>query len=203
MRKILLEGLLVAAIGAVLAFAANALSPRGIKLGRNYFPAGPPPPPTATGTNALSVSTTNLGPGSDAIIARLQGKGLQVVDSQRVAELFRDPRVFQDQVIFVDVRDDVHFLAGHIPGAYQFDYYHPEAYLPTVLPALQATQLAVIYCNGGDCEDSELAAPMLRDLAGIPNDRVFIYPGGFTEWMKNKMPVETGARQARVKGGTP
>ncbi|MGH7968253.1 MAG: hypothetical protein ACREIC_05935, partial [Limisphaerales bacterium] len=41
MRNVLLEALLVAGGAAVLAFAANALSPRGLSLGHDYFPRGP------------------------------------------------------------------------------------------------------------------------------------------------------------------
>ena len=37
-RRILLEALLVAAVGSVIAFVANAVSPRGLILARNYFP---------------------------------------------------------------------------------------------------------------------------------------------------------------------
>ena len=38
--NVLLEALLVAAAGIVLAFGANLVSPRGLALTRNYFPAG-------------------------------------------------------------------------------------------------------------------------------------------------------------------
>jgi hypothetical protein len=30
--------------------------------------------------------------------------------------------------------DDEHYRAGHIPGAFQLDHYHPENYLAAVLP---------------------------------------------------------------------
>jgi len=39
-RNVLLEALFVAVIGAVFAFGANLVSPRGLALTRNYFPAG-------------------------------------------------------------------------------------------------------------------------------------------------------------------
>ena len=37
-KAILLEGLFVAVTGAAFAFGANAISPRGLALARNYFP---------------------------------------------------------------------------------------------------------------------------------------------------------------------
>ena len=79
-------------------------------------------------------------------------------------QLYHDPRYEQDLVVFVDARNDDHYQAGHVPGAHLFDYYRPANYLSNVLQACQIAQEIVVYCNGGDCEDSELAATMLRDL---------------------------------------
>jgi len=100
-RIVLVEALLVALAGAVLAFAANALSPKGLRLTNNYF-----------GTNAPPTSA----PGS--LAALLQAKGLQLATSNQVQELFHDPRYEQNLILFIDARDSDHYQAGHIPGAY-------------------------------------------------------------------------------------
>jgi rhodanese-related sulfurtransferase len=110
-------------------------------------------------------------------------------------ELFRDPRYEQGLVIFIDARDDQHYAAGHIPGAWPFDRFRPEQYLPTVLPACLTAVKVVVYCNGGECEDSEFAAIMLRD-AGVPREALFIYAGGITEWKAQRLPMEAGARRS-------
>lgn len=128
----------VAAIGAALAFAANALSPRGLKLTRDFFP---PDLHASTnvvrGTNQPAGAGTNTAAATELLLARLQSKGLHLADSNRVIQLFRDPRFEQGLVVFIDAREDSHYEEGHIPGAYQLDYYRPENYLPTVLPACQ------------------------------------------------------------------
>ena len=64
--------------------------------------------------------------------------------------------------------------------------------MPTVLPMCLSAQKVVVYCNGGACEDSELAAVMLRD-AGIPAGNILVYSGGISEWT-NGLPFEIGAR---------
>ena len=115
--------------------------------------------------------------------------------SNEVTALFRDPRHDQGLVAFIDARDDAHYQAGHIPGAWQFDHYRAEAYLPAVLPVCMNAQQVVVYCNGGTCEDSEFAAVLLRD-AGVPRTSLFVYVGGITEWKSNGLPVETGARRS-------
>src|SRR5437588_3109604 len=148
MKSVLLEALLVAVCGAVLAFAANAISPRGLRLGRDYFPGAMQPrttqPIASPGdTNSASAQWT-------ALANRLKEKGLRLIDGAEAAKLFADPRRGQDLVIFIDARNEEHYQQAHIPGAFQFDHYHAENYLGAVLPACQAAQQIVVYCTGGD-----------------------------------------------------
>jgi rhodanese-related sulfurtransferase len=197
-QRIILETLLVAIAGGGLALVANALSPRGLSLTRNYFPGGgatspgvPPVPITISNAGGATVSTQSTA----GLAAQLRAKGLGLLEVREAARLFADPRYASEQLVFIDARDDRHYQEGHIPGAYQFDHYRPENYLPAVLPACQGAEQIVVYCTGGNCEDSEFAALTLRD-AGIPAERLFIYAGGMTEWATNGLPVETGARQS-------
>jgi rhodanese-related sulfurtransferase len=120
---------------------------------------------------------------------------LQAIGSNEVITLFRDPRHEQGLIAFVDARDDSHYQAGHIPGAWQFDHYHAETFLPVILPVCMNAQQVIVYCTGGTCEDSEFAAVMLRD-AGVPRTSLFVYVGGITEWKNNGLPMETGGRRS-------
>jgi rhodanese-related sulfurtransferase len=188
----LLEGLLVVVFGVVLALVANSISPRGLALRRNYFPATQTPllvTPTGSTSNVPGVNR------STSLEAELRQQGLGLADSKLVAQLVRDPRYEQGLIVVVDARDDEHYQRGHIPGAYQLDYYRPEAYLPTVLTVCQTAEQIVVYCNGGDCEDSKRTAIFLRD-AGIPANKLSVYEGGITEWTGNGMSVETGQRKS-------
>jgi len=190
-RQIFGEFALVAVLGAAFAFAANQISPLGLALTRNYFPTGTSP------SVRLSAGDTNSGPVSPTqfLARQMQEKGLQLLDDSQSARLFRDPRFKQDIIIFVDARDEDSYQRGHIPGAYEFDPFHPEKYFDAVLPLCQKAVQIVVYCNGGDCDDSESAALLLRDV-GISNLKLFVFGGGITEWMTNNLPVETGARNS-------
>src|SRR5882672_131740 len=203
MKKVLLEAVLVAVIGGTLAFFANAISPRGLKLTQDYFPGAVRPRPSlAPSTNRVhAASGTNAASPWEILRARLAEKGLTLADSNQVTQLFHDPRYEQELIVFVDARDDQSYKKGHIPGAYQFDYHYFEKYLPTLLPACQAAQQILVYCNGGDCEDSEFAATMLRD-AGIPKEKLFVYGGGITEWTNTNLPLEAGVRKSRSEEHT-
>jgi rhodanese-related sulfurtransferase len=199
-RKVTTETVLVMLVGVAFALAANALSPRGLKLTRNYFPEAEKPvtvaaaTPVRTNAAPSSVATAVANP-LDETLRRLEGRGLQLVNSNAVLELFQDPRYLQSLIVFVDARDDEHYSAGHIPGAWQFNHYRPEAHLPMVLPTCMIAQKVVVYCTGGHCEDSEFAAVMLRDN-GVPRENLFVYAGGITEWKALGRPVEMGTRQS-------
>jgi rhodanese-related sulfurtransferase len=110
-----------------------------------------------------------------------------------MVELFHDPRYAQNQVVFIDARNDDEFQEGHIPGAHQFDHFHYEKFLPTIVPLCQAAQQIVVYCGGGDCELSEFAATMLANDLGVAKEKLGVYGGGMNEWKSKGLPIETGA----------
>jgi 3-mercaptopyruvate sulfurtransferase SseA len=118
-----------------------------------------------------------------------------LIDGPQAMQLFHDSHLKSGVVIFIDARDDEHYQAGHIPGAYEFDPYHPEKYFPDVLPACRAAEQIVVYCNGGDCDDSKTAVLLLKEV-GIPDQKLLLYSGGITEWTGTHQPVETGARNS-------
>jgi rhodanese-related sulfurtransferase len=188
--SVLREGLLVLAVGGLVALAANFLSPRGLSLTRNYFPVSDQAP--VANPDAAS-------PADPAARTRdyFKAQGLQVADFAEAARLFRDPRREQELIVFVDARNEEHYAAGHVPGAYLFDHYRPENYLPGLLPVCQTAETVMIYCTGGTCEDSGFAARTLRE-AGVPAEKLVIFPGGITEWQGQGLPLETGPRLSGI-----
>jgi rhodanese-related sulfurtransferase len=196
--RILAEALLVAAIGAAFAFAANQVSPFGLALTRDYFPSGTNhvvrPVASARLQGAAGTNSAALSP-AQFLAAQMKERGLQLIDGSQAVQLFHDPRRQQDVIVFIDARDEAHYQQGHIPGACEFDPYHKENHIAAVLPLCMQAEQVMVYCNGGDCDDSESAALQLRDM-GVPNRKLFVYAGGFTEWTTNNLPVETGARNS-------
>jgi len=61
----------------------------------------------------------------------------------------------------------------------------------------------VVYCTGGECEDSEFAALALIGV-GIPKERFFVYVGGMSEWAAHGLPFEVGERNSgNIGNGEP
>ncbi len=213
-----MEAVCVAVAGGLFALAANQISPRGLKLARNYFP-GSKTGSGAANTGGVAPANSNASgsvvggwiPGTNATNApsppdaeplaqRLRSSGLRLIELAQARQLAQDPRLRQGLILFLDARNPESYAAGHIPGAFEFDPYHIEKYAGSVLPLCQAAQKIIVYCTGGDCEDSESAAIALRD-AGVPAEKLFVYGGGMTEWKAGRLPMETG--QQIQNAGTP
>jgi rhodanese-related sulfurtransferase len=195
MKRLIPEALLVALAGVAIAFIANAVSPRGLSLSRDYFYQNQAAATVVpAGTNSAHDPNPAVAHHTE-LAARLQSKGMSLADSNQVITLFHDPRTEQGLVVFVDAREDATYQAGHIPGAYQLDYYHPDKFAPVVMPVCQSAQQIIVYCNGGNCTDSEMAATMLQGW-GIPGPKLMVYEGGITEWTNNRLPIELGERKS-------
>lgn len=179
-----------------------------LEPGRAGLPVGPRAPPRVSIASMVPEQTSGPVETSDAAgrtnsslaprlisVPRLIDQGLQGIDYDQAVRFFKDPRRRKGLIVFIDARNDTHYQAGHVPGAYLFDPYHSAKYLAAVLPICQEAEQIVVYCVASECEDSELAAVLLRN-AGIPNQKLFVYVGGFTEWTANRQPVETGTRNS-------
>jgi rhodanese-related sulfurtransferase len=198
-HSILWEALLVMLACVAFAVVANQLSPRGLRLTRNYFPAGagasrsvvralPAGGPMAAG------AVTNA-PSSPLLPTPSQANGRQMVASNQVLAWFADPRRLTQHIVFVDARNREEYLQGHVPGAWLFDPYDPEKYFPTVLPVLQAAEIIVVYCHGGKCDDSLTAATLLEQV-GLPGGKIYVYGGGMDEWAALRQPEESGPQNS-------
>jgi len=102
---------------------------------------------------------------------------------------------FQLKVPFLDARRSADFEEGHVAGAWSLPVW--EAGLEARLIGFEAKANPqpkaplVVYCSGGDCEDSHLLARKLVEL-GYRN--LLIYRDGFPDWSAKGRPVARGAR---------
>ncbi len=185
--------------GLAFALLANQISPRGLSLTRNYFPSTAAAPAFVRDVGV----TTNNQSISEKLAGQLKTAGLQLAPREQTYAWFADPRRLAGKIIFVDARNETDYLKGHIPGAWLFDPYQPEKYFPTVVPVCQNAEEILVYCHGGDCDDSLSAATLLKQV-GIPFDKLHVYSGGMEEWQKSAHPVEAGPQNSgQIKPGGP
>ncbi|MDA0666554.1 MAG: rhodanese-like domain-containing protein [Planctomycetota bacterium] len=156
----------------VLAVLNSLVNPSAMDLGTDYFPT-------------LTQS------GEENSEGALPKHDFGVLDGQMVLEFLPDLRQ-SDFAVLIDARSTAHYTEGHIPGAYQIDRYKLDEYVPPVLPAMQAAGYVIIYCAGGDCEDSIFLATDLVYHFGLEKEVLYIYEGGMEEWEDLGHPIATG-----------
>ncbi len=118
--------------------------------------------------------------------------GFQELSLDEVVALYEHANTGAGLHLFIDARDDEAFSRGHIPGAIQCDFYRIDYYFPEVLARAPAAEKIIVYCNGGECEDSLYVCGELLK-ADVPRARVLLFRGGWEEWRSREdLPIETG-----------
>lgn len=197
-RRTCLEALVLVVASVVLALGVNAVRDDGLVLRRQYFPrlAGGKGPSSTPATQA-TMPGVDEGPAveNDPVkIAEkhLAAEGINIARHADVKAMLADP-LFGATQFLVDARDDEHYSAGHIAGAYQLDHYHIDRFLPDLMPLLLPAQKVIVYCNGGHCEDSEATAIELMQR-GVDRSKIFVYAGGYQDWIAHSEQLEKGER---------
>ncbi len=170
------QSLCFSALVLILALANSFLNPRALDLTRDYFP------------QAQSAALTSSKPSSSALPKHDFG----VMTAEDILEFLPDFKKEDHMVICLDARSPSHYRNGHIPGAYLLDHYHQDDYLPQLVPMLKQAGYVIVYCKGGDCEDSIFLATDLVYHQGIEKEVVYIYEGGFHEWREKGLPITEG-----------
>jgi rhodanese-related sulfurtransferase len=95
-------------------------------------------------------------------------------------------KLYNKNVFFVDARPAEEFAEGHIQGAYNVPYYSEE--IDLLLQKFEKADPVVVYCNGTDCDLSIMLGNKMSEMG---YKKVFVFFGGWHEWLENKYPVET------------
>jgi rhodanese-related sulfurtransferase len=100
------------------------------------------------------------------------------------------------KVLFLDARRTSVYEQGHIAGARTYSVWESDIddkvrklFDERSDPQAQSLPI-VIYCSGGDCEDSHMLA---QKLWGIQFNDIYVYKDGFPDWQQRGGPIHTGA----------
>ncbi len=171
LKQSIFEALALLVLACVVGLAFNARRSAGARLDlmRNYFPVLTDP----AGSDSAEGSISHDG--------RLPQHGFQVVSLSEALEYYSRG---ESSIVFIDARDDAHYEKCHIPSAVQFDYYRPADYLGDVRDFAADAEIVIIYCNGGECEDSIQTARYLTEEIEdpLPFEIVHVFEGGIQAW---------------------
>lgn len=156
--------------------------------------SAPPPPPAAAAREnsvprkAVSVSPTPVAAPADS------GKAFPPHPDKAAVEIApEDVQILhRRKALFLDARRSSVFAEGHIAGARSFPVW--ESDIDDRVKALYEEGLdqqapVVVYCSGGNCEDSHMLAEKLY-MVGF--DNVLVYRDGFPDWQKRGLAVSKG-----------
>ncbi len=187
-KQAIIEIVVLLAIGLALGFSVNAVRGAAKGLGatikpqHNYFAFREAPAQAAAPSGEATTERRQL---------HIRKHAYYELTFDEAADLFLSEENQAEAYVWVDARNDDDFEEGHIVGAIQCDHYQLENYLDAVLEYAAGAEKVIVYCNGGECEDSILVCQDLED-AGVPKDLLYLYADGWSAWAKNDMPYEGG-----------
>ena len=161
--------------------------PRALDVG------APSTGPATAATQAPSATTPVPAPASEASAS---SRSFAPHPNTASVEISTDDAeaLHKQQRLFLDARRSSVYADGHIPGARSFPVW--ESDIADRVKAffdegLDQNAPIVIYCSGGDCEDSHMLAEKLY-MVGF--NALFVYKDGFPGWQKRGLPVAKGAK---------
>ena len=94
-------------------------------------------------------------------------------------------KFFNDDMLFIDARDDISFIEGHITGAISSIPYDDS--VDNIFINQGFSEPIVIYCDDKECGLSEELGYRLQ-AEGF--SKIYVFSGGWNQWLMAKLPVE-------------
>ncbi|MEO8430265.1 MAG: rhodanese-like domain-containing protein [Acidobacteriota bacterium] len=186
----ILQAVLIAAAAGVCAIVSNAAAgPQRRVAWRGAIspPAVPSPAPASVSGASAVPAAPAASPASSAFAPHADTAWVEISGADASALHARGG------VPFLDARRTAVYRDGHIPGARPFSVWEADAdekVRAFFAEGHEPSAPIVVYCSGGDCEDSHMLAQKLY-LAGF--DAVFVYKDGFPDWRKRGLGTAKGA----------
>lgn len=98
--------------------------------------------------------------------------------------------LFNKDVKFVDSRDEADYIIGHITNSINIPFDDFDNHKQK-LEKLSKEKPLVIYCAGTDCDLSHLLANLLFEQG---YKQVYVFFGGWNEWLNASYPTEKSAK---------
>ena len=115
-------------------------------------------------------------------------------DRNNKVEPFKEPKaikinfaykLFNQGIQFIDARSRDEFTDGHIKGAVNIPFYSSENYAGAI-SKLDKNEIVVTYCESAECDIAILSGD---ELFKMGFKKVYVFIGGYNEWIKNHYPI--------------
>ncbi len=183
-----------AGISNLLASPERRLAWKGDYPSALVVPARPAASGPAAGTQAALASSPSTSSTSVAVPASVPATYAAHPDRPWVHITGQEAvALYERHIPFLDARRTAVYAEGHVPGARSFPIWETrvqEEIKKLVDEGYDQNAPLVIYCSGGDCEDSHMLSEKLY-MFGFSN--CLVYQDGFPDWEKRRQPIEKGA----------
>jgi rhodanese-related sulfurtransferase len=177
-----------------LAAPVPATAPTAVPAGPSTAAESEPPAAPAGVTRGESAAVAASPAPAPAAAPVDSGKAFPPHPEKAAVDITPDDveLLYGRKALFLDARRSSVFAEGHITGARSFPVW--ESDIDDRVKSLYEEGLdqqapVVVYCSGGNCEDSHMLAEKLY-MVGFDNVR--IYKDGFPDWQKRGLPVSKG-----------
>ena len=143
------------------------------------------PAPEPVAPTASSASPAPAAPSAAGIAPHPAQPFAEITSAQAKA-------LFDGGAVFIDARRSAAYRDGHVRGSRSISVWESDADAKVKAfydEGHEANAPIVVYCSGGDCEDSHELA---RKLWGVTFDNVCVYRDGFPDWERRGWPVSRG-----------
>jgi rhodanese-related sulfurtransferase len=182
------DAVALVALSIAAAAVSNLLAgpERKLRWVGSYASAGPAASPAAAATPVPAAAGSPSAADSGKAFPPHPDKPWLDVSGEDVA-LLRERGV-----LILDARRSSVYRDGHIAGARSLSVWEADA--DDKVRALFAegrdqSAPVVVYCSGGECEDSHMLA---EKLYKVGFDDVLVYKDGFPDWQKRGLPIAKG-----------
>ncbi len=110
------------------------------------------------------------------------GSDWPILDAETVMQ-----HINEGTAIIVDARDPNEYAEGHLPSAVNIPASDFKSYFNEFGMAMPRDFPIVIYCQGGDCDQS---LEVIHKLNLLEFEALSLYEGGWLEWKEKGLPVE-------------
>lgn len=95
-------------------------------------------------------------------------------------------KLYLQNILFIDARNKSDYDYSHIKNSVSLPVFQFEDY-KVMLKTIGVNQPIVVYCNGPDCDMSDILA---NKLYALGYHKLFVFTGGWEEWENTKYPSE-------------
>ena len=195
-KQVLKDILGISVIASILGLAYNFYSEKTIPLikqeqkvvsvSENELFSSPSSATNTTPQPVVAMTTDTIPKPQNSVKDTIKSK--ESVNTENINIKFVNKKILKTylndkRIVIIDARSPELYSQGHIGSAINiFPLTEEKDLYFQAISTLSHDKTFILYCDGGNCD---LSHHLFKDLKNFGFDKVFIYHGGWEDWIKN------------------